>query len=127
MKQQEQMRLQEKVAQIEQGGSRFEPLREVVLFSNRAADWFSHGDMQSKRMILQTVGSNLTLTSKKLNIQAQKPFESLAQFAHSPRRLAIVDVVRTFWHNDFGEGLINNIRTLRARFEADHPSRATTA
>ena len=51
-------------------------------------------------LFFRTVGSNLSLKDKKLNIEAAKPFVSLASFASSPRQLAVVDVVRTFAGDD---------------------------
>ncbi|NJO34148.1 MAG: hypothetical protein HC869_14455 [Rhodospirillales bacterium] len=59
--QQEQLRLQQKISNIDRSTNRFEPLERVVSFNNRAPVWFSHADDGSKRLIIQTVGSNLTL------------------------------------------------------------------
>jgi DNA invertase Pin-like site-specific DNA recombinase len=113
----EQLRLREKIAEIGRVKNRFEPARELISFSNRAADWFAHGDDESKRLILQTVGSNLALKDKKLSIEAAKPFASLASLANSPRQLAVVDVVRTFADDEDFQHIIDNIRLLTNRFE----------
>ena len=119
----QQLSLHEKISEIASGDKdRFEPTRELISFSNRAADWFARGDDQSKRLILQTVGSNLLLKSKKLNIEAKNPFVALASFASSPRRLAVVDVVRTFADDDDFQRIINNIRMLTNRFEPHSPA-----
>jgi hypothetical protein len=37
-----------------------QPARKLVLFSNRAKFWLLHGNIDEKRLILQTVGSNPT-------------------------------------------------------------------
>ncbi len=41
--------------------------------------WFAKGDPRTKREILATLGSNLTLKDKKLNIQASEPFMIIEQ------------------------------------------------
>lgn len=117
--QQEQLRLRSKIAECDRHFDRFEPVGDVVSFSNRAAEWFRIGDDQSKRVILQTVGSNLTLKSKILNVEAVRPFAALASTGNNIRRLAIIDDVRTALDDDDGKGIITNIRILRHRFAAD--------
>ena len=134
--QQEQLRLREKV--IEMGAARdpFEPFSELVSFSRRAAEWFSHGDSQSKRLILETVGSNLFLKYKILNIAAKKPFAALTKPPTIPLHLGVGDDVRTnhtqydmlkqiahdvrlSLDNEDGEEILANIRTLRETFEPE--------
>ena len=159
--QQEQLRLRGKITEVEHDTNRFEPATEVVSFSNRAAEWFLRGDGQSKRLILETVGSNLILKNKILSIQAIKPFVSFAPSTNKTRLLRVVDDVRTFcprgkkgaaiphqlgvvddvrtscrignkrWLNrvikeiselsyaEDGQRILNNIRTLRERFEPE--------
>jgi site-specific DNA recombinase len=123
----EQFRLREKIAEIGRRENRFEPARELVSFSSRAADWFAHADDQSKRLILRTVGSNLSLRDRKLNIEAAKPFGSLASVASSPHQLAVVDVVRTFSDDDDFQRIIDNIRILTNRFEPKSSARPKAA
>lgn len=115
--QEEQLRLRSKIAEFDRSADRFEPAREVIFFNNRAAEWFCRGDDQSKRLILETVGSNLSLMDKKLNIQAKKPFEQMAQYASCPRRRAIVDDVRTALCEPGCDRIVQNIKLLRSRFE----------
>ena len=43
-------------------------------FASRARGWFAEGGSQTKKEILSTVGSNLTLRDKKLTIEARNPF-----------------------------------------------------
>ena len=57
--QQEQLRLQCRLSEASETENLFEPFREVVSFSNRAANRFKEGNEQEKRLILQTVCSNL--------------------------------------------------------------------
>jgi site-specific DNA recombinase len=134
--QQEQLRLRRKIAEPDTGRSPIEPFCLVVWFSNRAAKWFSGGDERSKRLILETVGSNLFLKDKKLNVQAKEPFYELSKTANIPHLLGDVDDVRTFHtkydkvirvahevarslDNEEGQQILANIRTLRQRFEPE--------
>lgn len=45
-----------------------------VSFCNRAAECFRAADSVQRRLILETVGSNLTIQEGKLSIEAKKPF-----------------------------------------------------
>src|SRR5437588_1682910 len=72
----EEITLKERLGQLEtDGGS--EPSRNLVLFSNRSVFWLTHGTVAEKRLILSTVGSNLTIKAKKLSICANEPFQVL--------------------------------------------------
>lgn len=91
----EQSQLEERFRKDTTGGNRFEPFRAVISFRNHAADWFHRGDENTRRLILLTVGSNLTLQDKILSIQAAKPFTYTFSLAYYPGLLAGVDDVRT--------------------------------
>jgi len=91
----EEHRLRERLAASGSGVNRFEPLRDFVSFSVRAVGWLQGGDADTKRLIVETVGSNLLLTGKRLNIQARKPFVRLAGATDIPHLLAIINDVRT--------------------------------
>ena len=54
-----------------------EKAEEVFNFAYTAASEFENATLRRKREILYTIGSNLTLCNKKLNIQAHKPFSIL--------------------------------------------------
>lgn len=135
--QQEELRLRSKAAVDDKASKWFEPVSELVSFSSTAAKWFLAGDQHAKRLILESVGSNLTLKAKILSIQAKKPFAVVAQLASCPGLLGANDDVRTkntrshrqLWRILKGistalekpecEGLRANIRTLRERFEPE--------
>lgn len=53
---------------------RFELFSEVVSFSKYAAESFERADAREKRMMLEIVGSNFSLTGRKVRFQATKPF-----------------------------------------------------
>lgn len=59
----EKLALEERRALTAASSSWFEPCRDFVSFSSRAADWFQAGDARRKRLIIEIVGSNPTLTA----------------------------------------------------------------
>jgi DNA invertase Pin-like site-specific DNA recombinase len=97
--QREELRLKESLEDltVEQW---FEPSRKLFLFSNRAVFWLTHGTTDEKRLILATVGSNPTLSAKKLNIDAAKPFQILQTCEATSVWSAIVNDVRTFFREN---------------------------
>jgi DNA invertase Pin-like site-specific DNA recombinase len=131
--QKECIRLRERIASNDHGSNRFEPVSELISFSNRAADWFLAGDDQTKRLILETVGSNPTLTNKILRCEAKKPFASVRKTPDLYTVLGVVDDVRTLrgkfarlakriWlsvQDEDGQRILQNIRVLRDRFEPE--------
>jgi len=92
--QQEQLRLQQ-LSDCSEGANLFEPFREIVLFSNKAANRFKHGNDDEKRLILQTVCSNLFLRDRTLKFAAKKSFSCLARTSNIPLQLGVVSDVRT--------------------------------
>ena len=77
-----------------------EPSRNLFLFSNRAVFWLTHGTAHEKRLILATVGSNLSLSGKKLSIDARKPFELLRNNGDFRDWLTIAGDVGTFFREN---------------------------
>jgi hypothetical protein len=119
--QQEQLRLTQQSIRIRTEANRFEPVEDVILFNSRAASWFVHGNEQSKKLIVETVGSNLTLKNKILNIEAKKPFRRGPTTISNSRPLAVVNDVRTFLNkmdDEAVQALTANIRLLKEQFEA---------
>lgn len=98
---QEQSRLKE---QLERAASEswVEPAEQIFRFANRAIFQFLHGTNAEKRMILATIGSNLSLRDKKLSIEAKKPFEILRQSVHFSSLSTCVGDVRTFFVKEPG-------------------------
>ncbi len=76
---------------------RFEPARELISFNSRAASCFESGDLTKKRLILETVGSNLLLKDGKLSIEAKKLFRRWSKTASISDMRAYVKEVRTFF------------------------------
>ncbi len=58
-----------------------EPAEDVISLCRYAAISFVHADIPLKRLILKSLGSNPTLSGKKLSIYAAKPFQLVAESA----------------------------------------------
>jgi site-specific DNA recombinase len=95
----EEMTLKEQLASLETE-TWIEPSRNLFLFSNRAVFWLTHGTMTEKRLILSTIGSNLTVKAKKLSIDAKKPFQILSEERSFSTWCTIVNDVRTFFRRE---------------------------
>jgi len=92
-----------------------EPFQLVILFSNRAADWFLAGDDDVKKLIVRTAASNLLLSQKKLSIQAAEPFHRWSEVTSSHTQLAVVDDIRTRMRDAKTDEVIANIRLIQER------------
>jgi site-specific DNA recombinase len=92
----EEMALKERLQEL---GSEnwIEPSQKLFLFSNRAVFWLTHGTIAEKRLILSTVGSNLVVKAKKLNIHVNEPFKLLEKRKSISTWCALVNDVRTFF------------------------------
>ncbi len=77
-----------------------EPSRNLFLFSNKARYWLSHGDCDTKRIIVSAVGSNLFLQDRKLSIDAKKPFRILHENDSRSLLCTGVNDVRTFFETE---------------------------
>ena len=76
-----------------------EPSQNCFIFANKAKKLFENGNLEDKRLILETVGSNLSLKDQKLSIQAEKPFDIFEKQDNFSSWLAIVDAIRTFYRS----------------------------
>jgi site-specific DNA recombinase len=75
--------------------NRFELVSDLVSLRRQAVKWWKQGDDQTKRLILETVGSNFTLTAKKLSVEAKKPFTPVPTSPSFRELRAVIDDVRT--------------------------------
>ena len=94
--------------------ARFEPSQRIVSFNNCLVDRFMKGNLQRKRIILTTVGSNLVLENKKLSIDVRKPFRRWADSSNISDLRAFVRDIRTFSVEDNAElrALMQNIHEV---------------
>jgi len=111
------IRLRKKLDEADKPVDTFEPFDSLVSFGNRAADWFRHGDNQTKRLLLGIVGSNLILKDKRLSIEAKKPFCRSQKISLYPRRRAVREDIRTLWVKNDPElkKIILDIHTLEKK------------
>jgi site-specific DNA recombinase len=111
--QREQIRLSQR-PEVGPTDSWFEPARLLVSFSNQAVSWLVAGDLDTKRLILATVGSNPVLTDGELRITAKKPFRSWTGTDKVSHWRAFVKDVRTLLESrdsEFAE-TIDRVRRL---------------
>jgi len=119
----EQLSLKEKITNADRDTDLIEPFKTLVSISNRATDWLSRANDQEKRLILETVVSNLTLKGKILIVEAVKPFSLLAKNASCLRMRGFNNDVRTFAvhfaalaKDEQYQKIFENIRKLHERF-----------
>jgi DNA invertase Pin-like site-specific DNA recombinase len=74
-----------------------EPATQAILFASEATNRFKRGNIDERRRILLTVGSNFSIRDKILRIQLQKPFALMDESARNGRHRGIVEQVRTFF------------------------------
>ncbi len=70
----EQLRLAQGLRQLQEAGSRIEPVRAVIAFNSLAVAGFQDEDIEERRLIVETVGLNPSLKDKRLSVDAKKPF-----------------------------------------------------
>lgn len=95
----DQVRLRQQLDEIGLTVSAFEPTETLLLFRNRAIEWFCNGDDETKRKILEIIGSNYVLRDKILSIEAKKPFQVISKTDARPQLRAVVEDIRTRWLN----------------------------
>jgi len=91
-----------------------EPCRTLVSFSQLAVSRFRDGDLPLKRLILETVGSNPTLTDGILSIQAKLPFRRWSQQVSFVELRALVQDVTTLSqtaNSDFQQ-MVANVKKI---------------
>jgi site-specific DNA recombinase len=104
----------QKLEALNRGSKRFEPLGSIVSFNHSLISRFRSGNLQRRRMILTTVGSNLVLKDKKLSIDVRKPFRRWTDSGNISDLRAFVRDVRTHCNEDSIEcqEMLRNIREV---------------
>lgn len=87
--------LTETLTSAPSAGTWFEPLDELISFSNDAAKWFLSGDDARKRRIVEILSSNPTVKGKILSVQAVESVALIRNLAMCPSLLAGRHKVRT--------------------------------
>ncbi|MGB6686394.1 MAG: magnesium chelatase domain-containing protein [Terracidiphilus sp.] len=106
--------LTQKLDMTNRQAERFEPSASVVSFNHSLISRFQSGNLQRRRMILTTVGSNLVLKDKKLSIDVRKPFRRWTDSGNISDLRAFVRDVRTHCDEDSIEcqEMLGNIREI---------------
>src|ERR1044071_10059632 len=87
----EKIRLDQSTAQAEERTDWLEFSELSSSFCDRAISWFQVGDRETKRLIIEIVGSNFFLRDKILNIEARKPFRRRSDPDNFPEMRATVE------------------------------------
>ena len=118
--------LEERLGKVDRERDRFEPATEFLIFNNRAADWFRAGGDDEKRLVLETVGSNLSLKDKNLSIEAAFPFSCMQRLPRYLTGCTLIDDVRTRYaaHDPDLMQRLAYIKELRTRFPDPPPDPA---
>jgi site-specific DNA recombinase len=91
-----QLAAKQRLQEDEKSIQMFEPAKVLISLNNSLISSFTDGDIHKKRVILNTVGSNLILMDGELNIVARKPFRRWTGNATVSDLRAFVKDVRTF-------------------------------
>lgn len=112
-----QVAIGQRIKELENSADRFEPVKDIILFSKSLVSCFVSGDIQSKRLILATVGSNLSLMDRKLSIDARKPFRRWPKEGDFSTLRAFMRDVTTFCANQSSDARIlsSNIQFILAQ------------
>jgi DNA invertase Pin-like site-specific DNA recombinase len=108
----EKIRLDQSTAQAEERTDWLEFSELSSSFCDRAISWFQVGDRETKRLIIEIVGSNFFLRDKILNIEARKPFRRRSDPDNFPEMRATVEDVRTF-SGEFTLDIMEFMRNMR--------------
>jgi len=120
-----QLAVRQKLQEDEKSFHLFEPAKVLISLNNSLVSRFTDGDIHKKRVILNTVGSNLILIDGKLNIDARKPFRRWTGNATFSDLRAFVRDVRTFLvqDNPNTQQLIAALETLSGKeYESPDPA-----
>ncbi len=94
------------------GDSWFEPAKSILSFSNRAVSWFEEGTDEEKRLIMHSVGSNLSLRRRIASIQAKKIYRSVPKNRDFLSWRAFVKNIRKMAGNGTLDETMNSLTKL---------------
>ena len=96
----EQLNIAEEIKNLENTQEWLEPFNDWLECRKQAKKWFSEGNLEIKRLIIKTTGSNPIIMDKKLSIQAAKPFFKIPKKCNFPVRLGLVESFRTLYASE---------------------------
>jgi site-specific DNA recombinase len=83
------------------------PAEILISGCERLQIWFREGDPATRRLIVETVGTNPTLIDKKVICKATIPFLLGLKTPNTPRQLGDLDCIQTLWED--GDEKLNKI------------------
>lgn len=122
----QQLGIAQRLGILNQNQHRFEPAQLLISLNNRLVSCFTSGDLHKRRLILNTVSSNLVLKDKKLSIDARKPFRRWANLSTHSELRAYLEDIRTFvaTRNEEVRALASSIKDLLADLDDDGGKKA---
>ncbi len=111
----ERSKLRENIKNMENQKPWFEPFESYVKFRNQAIFAFNEGDLETKRLILKTVGSNPTIKDRKLLIQAKKPFCVSPKSQSIPELREVIKDFRKLYGQCRLDQTLSSIREIEER------------
>ena len=119
----ERARLLQNQVEPENANSPLAPEILLISFNNRAVSWFKSGTPQTKRFILEIVGSHPMLRDGELNIEATKPFCRWEKTAAVSQMWSFVKDVRTFIvHDERASAMISRIELFMSQMKETDPT-----
>ncbi len=115
---QREMQLSAAKESVGQELERFESLKTILSFSNRAVEIFQAGSSRIKRLVVEIVGSNLTLNDRIVSIEPALPFFCVSESATFPMRCRQSEYIRTFLKNNHEDIVARAVRV--AAIDAAH-------
>ena len=89
-----------------------EPFTNFMELRNKALIWFKNGDRETKRLILNTIGSNPTLKDKIVNIKAAIPFYTVNKHHGIESRCGLVQDFRKLYEYGDHQSMFNDIEKI---------------
>ena len=116
--------LDKRISEVDELNSWLEPAASMISFSKCALPWLLHGDEETKRTIVQIVGSNPLIMDRKLSIEKAKPFVALSDNDSNLDGRARLNDVRTLIQTKDPETLtvIQRIKALEDGKRSEIPA-----
>lgn len=106
---------------LDQKQNQFEPAQLFISLNDRLVSGFASGNLSARRLILNTVSSNLVLKDRKLSIDVRKPFRRWTKPYSISELRAYLEDIRTFMadHSQEAAAIIASVRQLLRDLQDD--------
>ncbi len=120
----ERLKLSQGVAAAADGGNRFELSGSVISFAKSVLFCFDAGNLEERRLIAQTCGSNFSLRDGTLSIAVRKPFCRWTGTGSDSDLRRFVEEVRTFVEDPASQAVMEGIKEILKRVRGEKSSYA---